>query len=76
MEGEIHHPGRASSLTESLSQRHEEALLFRQLATLRTDVPLKEKLSDLKWQGAWEKLNKVCKKLGDEQIPKRIPRWR
>jgi 5'-3' exonuclease len=69
-------PGRASSLSESLSQRHEEALLFRQLATLRTDVPLKEKLSDLKWQGAWEKLNKVCKKLGDEQIPKRIPRWR
>jgi 5'-3' exonuclease len=68
--------GRASSLTESLSQRREEALLFRQLSTLRTDVPLKEGLSDLNWQGAWERLNKVCKKLGDEQIPKRIPRWR
>jgi 5'-3' exonuclease len=67
--------GRASSLTESLSQRREEALLFRQLSTLRTDVPLKEGLSDLNWQGAWERLNKVCKKLGDEQIPKRIPRW-
>jgi 5'-3' exonuclease len=68
-------PGRASSLTESLSLHYEEALLFRQLSTLRTDVPLKEKLSDLKWQGAWERLNQVCKKLGDEQIPKRIPRW-
>lgn len=69
-------PGRASSLTESLSQHREEALLFRQLSTLRTDVPLKENLGDLKWQGAWERLNNVCKKLGDEQIPKRIPRWR
>lgn len=69
-------PGRASSLTESLSQHREEALLFRQLSTLRKDVPLKENLGDLKWQGAWERLNNVCKKLGDEQIPKRIPRWR
>ncbi len=69
-------PGRASSLTGSLTQRHEEALLFRRLSTLRTDVPLKEELSDLKWQGAWENLNKTCKKLGDEQLPKRIPHWR
>jgi 5'-3' exonuclease len=69
-------PGRASSLTESLIQHREDALLFRRLATLRTDVPLKEKLSDLKWQGAWESLNSVCKSLGDEQIPKRVPRWR
>ena len=69
-------PGRAASLTESLSQRREEALLYRQLATLRTDVPIKEKLSDLKWQGAYEQLKKVCQKLGDERIPERIPRWR
>jgi 5'-3' exonuclease len=69
-------PGRATSLTESLTQHYKEALLFRQLSTLRTDVPLTEKLSDLKWQGAWERFNEVCRKLGDEQIPKRIPRWR
>ena len=69
-------PSRASSLTVSLSQRREEALLYRKLATLRTDVPLKEKLSDLKWQGAWERLREVCQKLGDERIPERISRWR
>jgi 5'-3' exonuclease len=69
-------PGRASSLTESLSQRREEALLYRQLATLRTDVPLKEKLSDLKWQGAYDRLKEVCQKLGDERIPERVSRWR
>jgi len=69
-------PGRAASLTESLSQRHEEALLYRKLATLRNDVPLKEKLSDLKWQGANPQLKKICRELGDERIPERIPRWR
>jgi 5'-3' exonuclease len=69
-------PGRAASLAENLSQRRQEALLYRKLATLRTDVPMKEKLSDLKWQGAWERLRKVCQKLGDERIPERIPRWR
>jgi 5'-3' exonuclease len=69
-------PGRAASLSESLSQRREEAALYRQLAMLRTDVPLKEKLSDLKWRGAWERLKKVCQKLGDTRIPERITRWR
>ncbi len=69
-------PGRAASLAEGLSQRHDEALLFRKLATLRDDVPLKEKLNDLKWQGAWDQLKKVCRELGDERIPERISRWR
>jgi 5'-3' exonuclease len=69
-------PGRAASLAESLAQRRDEALLYKKLATVREDVPLKEKLGDLKWQGAWERLKKVCQKLGDERIPERIPRWR
>jgi len=69
-------PGRAASLAESLAQRREEALLYKELATVREDVPLKEKLSDLEWQGAWERLKKVCQKLGDERIPERISRWR
>ena len=69
-------PGRAASLAESLSQRREEALLYRKLATLRADVPLEEKLSDLKWQGAYPRLKKICHEMGDERIPERIPRWR
>ena len=69
-------PGRAASLAESLSQRREEALLYKKLATVRRDVPLQEKLSDLKWQGAWERLKKICYELGEERIPERIPRWR
>ena len=69
-------PGRAASLAESLSRHREEALLYRKLATLHEDVPMKEKLSDLKWQGAQDELKKICHKLGDERIPERIPRWR
>jgi len=69
-------PGRATTLLGNLQQNYKDALLFRELSTLRTDVPLKEKLSDLKWQGAWNRLTKVCKELGDERIPERVTRWR
>ena len=68
--------GRAASLAASLAQRREEALLYKQLATVRVDVPLEEKLSDLKWQGAYKRLMEFCHRLGDEKIPLRIPRWR
>jgi 5'-3' exonuclease len=69
-------PGRAASLAESLSKRREEARLYKQLATVREDVLLTEKLNDLKWQGAYRRLKEFCHKLGDERIPERIPRWR
>lgn len=69
-------PGRAASLAQSLVSRWEEALLFRKLATLRADVPLQEKLSDLKWAGADKRLNEFCQELGEEKILQRIPRWR
>lgn len=69
-------PGRAASLAESLTQHREEALLYKQLATVRLDVPLEEKLSDLKWQGAYKRLMEFCHRLGDQRIPERIPRWR
>ena len=68
--------GRATTLLGNLQQSYEDALLFRELSTLRTDVPLKEKLSDLKWQGAYDRLKKICQELGDERIPERVPRWR
>ena len=69
-------PGRASSLADSLSRRREEAQLYKQLATVREDVPLKEKLNDLKWQGADPRLKQFCYQLGDERIPERVARWR
>ncbi|HKZ32958.1 MAG TPA: 5'-3' exonuclease H3TH domain-containing protein, partial [Vicinamibacteria bacterium] len=38
-------------LAMSLRGRREDAMLYRQLATLRTDVPLAERLADLEWRG-------------------------
>jgi 5'-3' exonuclease len=69
-------PGRMASLAESLAQRRDEAYLYRTLATLRDDVPLKETLADLKWQGAYPRLKRLCHALGDDRIPERVPRWR
>lgn len=68
--------GRATTLVQNLQQNYEDALLFRELSTLRTDVPLKEKLDDLRWLGAYPRLKKLCKELGDERIPERVTLWR
>jgi 5'-3' exonuclease len=68
--------GRAASLAQSLAAHRKEAFLFRTLATLRQDVPLRETLSDLQWTGAGEELKEFCSQVGDEKIPQRIPRWR
>jgi 5'-3' exonuclease len=69
-------PGRAASLSGTLAADREQAFLYRQLATLRADVPLKEKLADLQWRGARPELKDICRKLGDEKLPARISRWR
>jgi 5'-3' exonuclease len=69
-------PGRAARLAETLVERRDEAILFRQLATLRQDVPLQEKLADLKWKGADRRLEVLCKQLGDERLAARVTTWR
>ena len=68
--------GRGARPAESLAQHRRGGGLYRRLATLRADVPLPEKLEDLEWQGAFERLKEVCHRLGDEKFPGRVPRWR
>jgi 5'-3' exonuclease len=68
--------GRATTLLENLRNNHKDALLFRELSTLRTNVPIKESLADLRWQGATPRLKKFCKELGSESIVDRIKLWR
>ena len=68
--------GRATTLSENLQQNYKDALLFRELSTLRLDVPLKESLNDLEWQGARSSLKKVCAELREERIVERVKRWR
>jgi 5'-3' exonuclease len=45
----------AEALAANLAAHGEDALLFRQLATLRTDVPLTESLAALRWRGPDER---------------------
>ena len=41
----------AKALSQNLENMRPEALLYKKLATLRTDVPLEEELEDLQWSG-------------------------
>jgi 5'-3' exonuclease len=41
----------AERLAATLASSRDDALLYRKLATLVTDVPLKETLDDLRWRG-------------------------
>jgi len=67
----------AASLAASLREHRGEAILFRQLATLRTDVPITESLDDLRWQGARrDELTALCREIEDDKFLERISVWR
>lgn len=66
---------RALRLAESLKAHQAESLLYRRLATLRRDVPLRETAQDLKWRGAQDQLKPLGRALGVHQLLERIPRW-
>jgi 5'-3' exonuclease len=59
------HPSirRARPLAESLFHAWEEALLFRNLATLRLDVPVFDTLEALRWQGPQPDFAKQCHRM-------------
>lgn len=65
---------RARALADSLRRHREEAVLYRRLATLRTDVPLSQELGGLAWKGApGDEFEKFCAQLGDNRLPGRLP---
>ncbi len=67
----------AKALAENLRAHRDEAALYKTLATLRSDVPLAEKVGDLAWRGARrELLQPLCTEIGAERLMERIPRWR
>lgn len=67
----------ATSLAATLEARREEALLYRRLATLVTDVPLRESLEDLRWRGVpREDFEAWCAKVGaTDSLRARPPRY-
>ena len=54
---------RAGTLAATLRRDRAQALLFRQLATLRIDVPVFETVDDLAWQGATAALDGLRERL-------------
>ena len=64
-----------ANLANTLSSQYDNAILYRRLATLRTDVPLPETEPDqLRWRGVRQPdFTDLCQSLGLESLLNRIP---
>ena len=63
-------------LAATLAARRADAALYKRLATLRTDVPLRESLPELRWQGARRTAYAaLCARLGFQGLSDRPQRW-
>lgn len=68
------HPSikRARPLAESLFSTWNDALLFRTLATLRTDAPVFEKVDTLEWNGPRPNFEAYCQRLKATDLFRRV----
>jgi 5'-3' exonuclease len=53
---------------EVLGERRELALLFKKLATLRTDAKLFRNIDELRWRGPTDAFHGCCEQLGAAQL--------
>lgn len=58
----------SASLADTLKRDRALALLFRTLATLRTDVPLFKDVEELRWQGPTPEFDKIAARLDAARI--------
>ena len=66
----------ALKLAATLREQWSVALLFREFASLRLDVPLAESLDDLAWRGVPRApFEAAAARLGAPQLLERVPRW-
>jgi len=64
----------ASALADTLSREQERALLFRTLATLRTDIALFENVDQLRWSGPTPEFATIAARLDAAVTEARRPR--
>jgi hypothetical protein len=57
-----------------LGDNRERALLFKNLATLRTDAPLFDDVDRLRWAGPTDAFKAVAAKLGNARLAERALR--
>jgi 5'-3' exonuclease len=55
-----------------LGEKSELALLFKDLATLRTDAPLFTDVDDLLWRGPTKDFDLIAEKIGDKRLLQRV----
>ena len=61
----------------TLRERRKEALLYRELATLRLDVPLEEGVDELRWRGVRkEAFTAFCERIGAPRLLAELGRVR
>ena len=67
------HPSirKARQLSESLLNSWKDALLFRTLATLRTDVPVFDTVEDLRWKGRRPNFQEHCHRMKSPDLVRR-----
>jgi len=55
-----------------LKDKHQEALLFKDLATLRTDAPLFDNVEDLRWSGATKDFAAFAERMDERSLIDRV----
>lgn len=66
----------AERLATTLAERRQDAYLYRELTTLRLDVPIEEALSDLEWAGVTrERFHAFCRSTGLDPEQIRVHAW-
>ena len=66
----------AKSMAATLAEHRADAALYKELATLRLDVPLTESVDDLEWGGARQTaFSNLCDELGFGQLRSAPTRW-
>jgi 5'-3' exonuclease len=66
----------AAKLAATLAAQQDEAYLYRELTTLRLDVPLDQGLADLEWRGVpEERFVDFCARMGFDPASINVHRW-
>ncbi len=66
----------AKRLAQNLAERREDALLYKQLATLAEDAPVSKSLAELQWRGVPRRaFASFCQRKSAERLRDRPHRW-
>ncbi len=62
----------AAGLAATLVAERDQALLFRRIATVRTDAPVSDSIDELAWRGPHSGFEALCNQIGAENLFDRV----